>query len=215
MLRFHLEPTRPRRIQGDGIMTKPTTRRGPYAKTAGRIEHILDVALELFSDRDYQAVTMKEIAERAGLSQPGLMHHFPAKADVIVALLRRRDERSVGLTPPGSALPPFERLTAIVDDIYQNRVLVFLYGVLSAEAASPEHPAHEYFLERYHAVIRRSADAFAALRQQGQIQQDNNPEILARTLIALLDGLQIQWLYHPESVDIKTAVQTFLSAHST
>jgi AcrR family transcriptional regulator len=188
-----------------------TAKRGPYAKTAGRIEHILDVALELFA-AGYQAVTMKEIAERAGLSQPGLMHHFPTKADILIALLRRHDERSPA---PASEAPPLDQIMAIVDHVYDDRFPASLHSAFLTEATSPDHPAHQYFKERYDTVIRRTTTAFTTLERQGRLQDGRNPATLARMLIGLLDGLQVQWLYDPDSVDIKDAVHTFLASHST
>ncbi|MBB2939957.1 AcrR family transcriptional regulator [Amycolatopsis bartoniae] len=47
-------------------MTAGNQVRGPYAKTAGRVEHILDATAELFAASGYRAATMKDIAQRAG-----------------------------------------------------------------------------------------------------------------------------------------------------
>jgi AcrR family transcriptional regulator len=196
-------------------VTSTTSRRGPYAKTAGRIDGILDAALELFAVNGYRATTMKEIADRTGMSQAGLMHHFPAKADILIALLQRRDERSSALTPEASALPLLDRLLTAADDIRDQPALVALQCVLSAEATAPDHPAHAYFKDRNVRNVSRTSAAFAELQRQGGIRPDADPASLARMTLALLDGLQMQWLYDPSSVDIRADLQAFISVWIT
>lgn len=45
-------------------------------------ERILDAALELFADRSYDGATTRQIAERAGVSQPSLNYHFRSKLEL-------------------------------------------------------------------------------------------------------------------------------------
>jgi AcrR family transcriptional regulator len=197
------------------VVTSSGSARGPYAKTASRIEHILDKTLELFAATGYRATTMKEIAEAAGITQPGLMHHFATKTDILIALLRRREERSPALAPEAGEAGPFERLLRSAEQIVGDRTSAALHCVLSAEATSPEHPAHAYFKERYTRVVVKATTAFADLQIRGAIQPDVDPAILAHMLIGLLDGLQLQWLLEPEAVDIGQVLHAFLQAFTT
>jgi AcrR family transcriptional regulator len=48
---------------------------------------VLDAAGELFTGAGYAATTTRAIAERAGLRQASLYYHFPAKEDILAALL--------------------------------------------------------------------------------------------------------------------------------
>ena len=43
---------------------------------------ILAAALDLFADRSFEGATTREIAQRAGVSQPSLNYHFQAKEDL-------------------------------------------------------------------------------------------------------------------------------------
>ncbi len=47
---------------------------------------ILDAALELFSHRGFGATSVRDIAERAGVSTGNVYHHFPEKEAVYLAL---------------------------------------------------------------------------------------------------------------------------------
>ncbi|MEV6712878.1 TetR/AcrR family transcriptional regulator [Lentzea sp. NPDC051208] len=194
-------------------MTTSSHRRGPYAKTAARINGILDAAVELFATNGYRSATMKDIAEKAGISQPGLLHHFPGKADVLIALLRRREERALIRAAESDDLPAVDRILTIVRDLEDNRTLIALHCVLAAEATSPEHPAHEFFKLRYHRIQERATSSFQHLLEQGLLQPGTDPARLARTMVAVLDGLQLQWLLAPESVDITAELRAFLSSH--
>lgn len=47
----------------------------------------LKAALELFSEQGYHGSSVREIANRAGLSVPGLYHYYPSKQALLQALL--------------------------------------------------------------------------------------------------------------------------------
>jgi len=47
---------------------------------------ILDTARRLFAERGYQDTSVREIAERLGLTKTAVLYHFPAKADILAAL---------------------------------------------------------------------------------------------------------------------------------
>lgn len=64
----------------------------PTATTTTR-DRIVDVALRLFSERGTAAVSMRELADAAGVTVPGLYYHFASKADLIREVYRARFSR--------------------------------------------------------------------------------------------------------------------------
>ncbi|WP_433204257.1 TetR family transcriptional regulator [Nocardia sp. CA-107356] len=48
---------------------------------------ILHTALDLFAERGYHAVSVREIAERVGLTKTAVLYHFPSKSDIVAALV--------------------------------------------------------------------------------------------------------------------------------
>ncbi|EOD66081.1 TetR family transcriptional regulator [Amycolatopsis vancoresmycina DSM 44592] len=58
---------------------------------------MLDAAGELFTGAGYAATTTRAIAERAGLRQASLYYHFPAKEDILAALLAETVRPSLAL----------------------------------------------------------------------------------------------------------------------
>jgi AcrR family transcriptional regulator len=49
-------------------------------------ERILDVALDLFTDRGFDATSMREIADRLRITKPSIYYHFASKEDILLAL---------------------------------------------------------------------------------------------------------------------------------
>ena len=50
-------------------------------------EQILDVALELFTEQCYDKTSLREIAERLGVTKAALYYHFSSKDQILRALL--------------------------------------------------------------------------------------------------------------------------------
>ena len=50
---------------------------------------ILDIAQELIQTRGYSAMSFQDIAARVGIKKPSVIHHFPSKADLGVAIIQR------------------------------------------------------------------------------------------------------------------------------
>jgi AcrR family transcriptional regulator len=180
---------------------------------------ILDSATELFSRSGFNAVSLRDIAAHAGLTHVGLLHHFPGKESLLLDVLRRRDGIDAqtvfpGITHPGTPEPgPGERLRELIGLVVRNSRtpgLVALYAKLSAEATDPGHPAHHYFQERYRVLREETTVLVRALQAEAVPPVQGDPEVTARQLLALMDGLQIQWLLDPESVAMEELVTDFL-----
>ncbi|MHA7299490.1 TetR/AcrR family transcriptional regulator [Pseudarthrobacter sp. MDT1-22] len=191
--------------------------RGSYAKTKERRQEILTAAFEVFSTFGYRAGSIQDIADKIGLTKTGLLHHFPSKEALLEAVLTLRDEDSwaaAGIVTDNG----LETLHGIVRLVHNNTTvpeLVALHCVLSAESTDPTHPAHEYFQRRYNWVREVGAQAFSDLDRQGMLRHRVPPAAAARQLVALMDGLQVQWLLDNDSVDMAGELRTFLGAITT
>lgn len=181
-----------------------------YPKGLAKREEILDSALKIVAERGYNRATIRELAEAAGLSKTGLLHHFGTKEELFAEILRRRDQAdeahiaqatAEGLDPKISDLP---RLSSTVPGLVQ------LYTRFSAEASDPEHTAHAYFRSRYEQARERSLAVLERFRAEGRLPDSVDPARAATALVALLDGLQVQWLYDP-SIDMGEEVAFFLT----
>lgn len=168
------------------------SRRGPYAKGAAKREEILDVALEVVAERGCRNAVNREIAERVGLSQAGLMHYFHSREDLYMAVLSARDERDIA-----EFWAPKPTIRGYLDVIAHNATvpgLVQLYVEFSAEASIGLHPAHGFFLARNAWVREQLSQSMRAAQDAGELGRHIDIAAAADLLIAAADGMQQQWL---------------------
>ena len=166
-------------------------------------EEILDVALEVFALDGYDRTSVRHIARLCGLSQAGFLHYFSSKEELFTEVLRRRDVVNRRLYDQHGDDPVnVERLISIVRHNAEESGLVRLYVSMSAESTAVDSPAREFFVGRYRTLRAGIAEDCRAKQAHGLLDSDLDADVLASLLIAAADGLQIQWLLDPESVDM-------------
>jgi AcrR family transcriptional regulator len=185
--------------------------KGDAAATAARRESILDAALQVFAVAGFNGSSLKQVAEIVGITEAGILHHFKNKGILLIEVLKRREE----LTRRFSGLNHNDGIAQIVEWIAvqkENSTLpgiIELFTILSAEATAANHPAHEYFQQRYSKVTSNFTGMFTNLKNSNFLATDESPEDLGASLVALSDGLQLQWLLNP-AVDMpKLHIQFF------
>jgi AcrR family transcriptional regulator len=185
-----------------------------YAKGRAKRREIIDRAVALFGEVGYRGASLREIASRCGISHPGLLHHFPTKESLLLAVLAHRDEVD-GEWLSGDRTTGLDTLRRLVELVSLNatrRGIVELFAVLSAEATSPDHPAHPFFVERYRNAVDAAELTYAQVRDRGELRPGIDPAAAARQLIALMDGLQVQWLLDDRMTDMAGVVRAHISA---
>lgn len=167
-----------------------------YAKGRAKREEILQVAITMFGEVGYHSASLREISARVGLSHPGLLHHFPTKVALLEAVLEHRDavDRDSFDGELGRGGDVFEALVHLAERNMLRRPVVELYAQLAAEATSAHHPAHDYFVRRYQATVATIAGSLRRRAEAGGMRPGTCPEQVARTVVAVMDGLQVQWL---------------------
>ncbi|WP_120493813.1 TetR/AcrR family transcriptional regulator [Microbacterium phyllosphaerae] len=195
-------------------MTDRSTSRGTYAKTPARRQEILDAAFEVFSEKGYERGSVRDIADRVGMSHTAVLFHFKTKVDLLAAVLEERDRRSrqrfsVSLTSP------LDQILAFVDlvrDNLEDPGMIELYSVLLAEATAAGHPAHEFFRGRYDWILDFAEEGLVRMQEQGILREGVDPGYAARAMIAVSDGLQLQFLYRSGAEQMLDDLRAFVSS---
>ena len=186
--------------------------RGEYAKSAERRQQIVDAATEVFSSVGYRKGSLRDVADKVGLSQAGVLHHFPSKEHLLEAVLSWRDGQTARLM--GDPLPEgVDFLRGLVRAAEYNATtpaLVELHVIVSAEGTSAGHPLRGYFTSRYATVLGHTRQAFERAAELEQLRPGTDCASAARTLIALMDGLQVQWLLTPDRIDMAGDLRRYL-----
>ncbi|MDX3754116.1 TetR/AcrR family transcriptional regulator [Streptomyces mirabilis] len=183
---------------GDAMSTR--------ARSEERRAEIVRAALEVIAERGYRGASMASVAERVGLTQQGLLHYFPTKDALLVAVLEERDQ--------WDAVPDtqwrVDLLASLVEYNAMRPGIIQTFSALLGESVTEGHPAREYFTERY-ARVRASMAAVLRAEYGERLPNGLTPERTAPLLVAVMDGLQFQWLLDPESVDMPGAFRDFLA----
>ena len=165
-------------VKGTEIQKKPRAGKprrgrgrppGPTAQGAAARKHLYDTAIALIAERGYEAATLREVADRAGVSVGLLYRYFPSKRAVVLALYdklsteyaerarhmasgRWRDRFTVALETSLEVLAPHRRtLTALVPAL----VVGDNEGIFSPATAASRERVRRLFVE----AVDKAADA--------------------------------------------------------
>lgn len=168
-----------------------------------RARRILDEAVHVVGLRGYYGFSIKELADRCGLTAPGVLHHFPSKNLLLLALLEDRDLEDAQIfqpllvrarAQPASLADVRQAVLAGVMHHGERPEIIRLVSVLRNEALYPDHPAHEHF-------ARRSAATVAMLELLLKPHFDDASPI-ARRVLSLVIGLEELWLRADQGFDL-------------
>ena len=184
-----------------------------YAKGRERREKILAAANEVFANQGFRGASLSSIAERVGLSEPGLLHHFRSKEELLLEVLKLRhqhdDERVSRATADATRLP--DALLYLCRENATTPGLVRLFTILAAEGVDADHPAHDWFQERYRQLRRKVVAQVTEAQGLGHIPAEHDAELLAPQILAMYDGLQLQWLLDPGDVDMVEVFEDYIA----
>ncbi len=168
----------------------------PKAGSEDKKARILAEALTLFSTRGYVGTSLADIARASDISKAGLLHHYSSKDQLLAAVLDERDRRTMSRLPGGDEGAEVA-LDAWVEMVAHNQRHpdgVALYTAMSAAVIDVDHQAHPWFRQHLMSAIAYLVDALERGKMTGEVRADAPSEQIARKLVALSDGLQVQWL---------------------
>jgi AcrR family transcriptional regulator len=173
------------------------------------IKKLLDASLELFATEGYHKATMAKIAKLAGVSKGLAFHYFREKSDLLVALAGRRIEEWVPLIEGLNTIEnPQDRLRFLVEFVIEElrsktnilRLYHSLYltndGICAIEKAQ----------KTYSELFKKIADQEIRLFEDFKV---SDPSFHAMLLRAHLQGISIEYMLEPGSVDLNR-LQKFL-----
>jgi len=190
------------------------SRRGNYAAGRARRDQILDAAAAKFAANGYSETSLAEVAREAGLTTPGLTHHFPSKLHLLMGITERRFDLAAEVArkapPDTDGLGPLRLMLGLSETFSREPALIELFVLVAAEAADPHSPARTFYDERYTATIEELVASFEAGVRAGRLRNDLDYRAIARECIAISDGLQLQWVITHGSIDILAIIRGHL-----
>ena len=187
--------------------------RGSYAKSAARRREIIDAAVEVFSSGGYHKGSLRDVAERVGLSQAGLLHHFPSKENLLEAVLKWRDEDSRSRC--SATLSPRGSTSCAAWSGWPNTTRARPSSSSCTSSCRPRGPRPgppaARLLHRSAPQRRRDHDGPRSNGSPptGQLQPGVVCDSAGRSVLALMDGLQVQWLLDRHGIDMAAHLRRY------
>ncbi|WP_028749350.1 TetR/AcrR family transcriptional regulator [Rhizobium mesoamericanum] len=188
-------------------------RRRQSPKGEERRAEILAAALRRFAQDGYQNAAIGDIARDVGLSLPGLLHHFPTKVDLLLAILAKKDIDSADFIDHFRS--DLRSLLKGMVDIFRRNAgmieVVRAFAILNAESLMKDHPAKTWFLDRTAQMQNDIAATFEQAIAEGSIDGGIDAMAMAAELIAMMDGLQMLWLRQPDRFDMVGGLEAYVN----
>lgn len=189
-----------------------------YQPSTEAAKRIVSAATDCFAERGYQAASIREIAEAAGVSKANVFHHFPTKWELYRAVVQRSEQLLAQLLErlePGAesaerTLARFatEHLETML--AHTNASTLFLRQLLDATKPSDDRALIRNVLRERFAMTE---SALARLRERGDLRSDLDVRVLALLLLGsnvvyLLGSLDSAEPPEPELPDPRTFTET-------
>ncbi|QXC63350.1 TetR/AcrR family transcriptional regulator [Aquihabitans sp. G128] len=196
--------------------SRPRARAGADDRTRqtrgeARREQIIAAAVELFAAKGFRGTSIAELADRVGMTHPGLLYYFGTKERLLeeVVAAREATEHEAYLGSLGEHASVFH-LDQVARFVVDRAVLARLYLVLAAENLDPGDPLHDFFVERYRYARGLAREVLAQDQALGLVRADLDVEQLGTEVIATIMGLEVQWLMDPTAIDLVAVVGRYV-----
>lgn len=181
---------------------------------AERRAKIVSAALSLFAAQGYRGTSLGAVAEAAGITQSGLLHHFRSKEALLAAVLAERDRQTFDALEVGRAYegPAIGRALEVVHDLVErsgrDRELTRLGHLGTFGSGDIPQLALDWARERVRTFRANLAAVVAEGVEAGDVRADADPEAVAALIVATIAGLEEQWLLD-EAFDMIGATRAF------
>jgi AcrR family transcriptional regulator len=184
--------------------------RGAYKTGIETRRRLVENAVLVFGEHGYRGGSLRMIAESVGAPASQIVNHFGSKDGLLTAVLDHWDAEQADEAPL-EGLAYVEALRTRMAYSLDHPTWSEFLLTLGSEATAADHPAHDYFVERYNRIADRLQREILRAAELGEIREVDASEarIEAQRLSAMMDGLQLQWLLD-RSLDLVAAFDGYL-----
>ncbi|MDC4232255.1 TetR/AcrR family transcriptional regulator [Actinomyces sp. B33] len=210
-------------------------RRDHTGSTSTR-EAILEAVMGLIAEYGYTGFSLRDIAREVGVSHPAVVYHYPSKEELLRTVIERA-EAAMGISgiffadepqegegrtaDAGGAGPdgadPYRTVIGLVVALMrfaqkpEAPVVLALDGMLTAESASPLHPAHEHYRDRLASIEQSIVAEMTRISRECGVELPADPAFLGRGLMRHWYGEILAARYRSETIDAPEFIAEYLS----
>lgn len=176
-------------------------------------------AAERFASAGYHSTSLAAVARDVGITQEGVLHYFPTKGHLLVAVhgVRMAEiRRWWGLLPDEpTMIDVLARMQISTLLLARSPELVDLSVLTAVETARLVKARGDGSVADHPGAIAHLTATLAGCRERGELLASVDPERLARQCIAMSDGLHFQWVICERSFDFPAVVLDHLELVAT
>ncbi|CAN5172371.1 TetR/AcrR family transcriptional regulator [soil metagenome] len=189
----------------------PKLVRGPHAgRTAAMQQKLIEAAIQCLHEFGYAATTTQLVTDRAGVSRGAILHHYPTKVDLMVAVAEyaaRYQNKSVRrlLADVPEGMPRFLALTEATWDVVVQAPAMALLEIMMATRADAVLAARlPNVVQAFES--QQSQDVWAMAEALGIIDRPAI-EAMVRLHRAAMRGLAIEFSLKDNRADVEASVR--------
>lgn len=205
-------PEEEKRLRPSRRISVRPERQTQEERSEGTQQRILNAAIELLYNEGYVAATTHKIAERAEVSRGAMLHHFPSKDDLMLAVVRAAHERdSISLRAGLAKISdPLERYFALPDLAWEVMSGPSGIAVLEIMMSSRSNSALGARLAPLQAEIEFESQArFRQLMHDAGLRNEAINRELANFAVAAIRGFSIEAMFRKDTKYITTSLKSF------
>lgn len=194
-------------MSGPTTETKPARRTQAERSTATRTA-LFDAAIACLYELGYGATSTVVVAARAGVSRGAMLHHFPSKADLMLATLEHVLDLNHAYFSQALADidDPWERYAALPDLRWQlalqphgTALMEILVGARSDEAVRQRFPE----FQRY--INEKQRQRLVDRAQEAGLEVSAQDRAVSHAIVLAIRGLAIERQVNPD-VDVESVL---------
>jgi len=177
---------------------------------------ILQSATRLFGRRGFQGTTIEDVTRESGISRGALYWHFKSKSELLGAVVERLQKEYLDVfieNVMSAGSRPMDRIQAIFKFNARFAVeqtdLVHCIRNLSLELSPSEDDNVKAFFDiiaqQRNFIVRLIKEA----QDEGSLRTDLKPEIMAAIILAIHDGILLQWIAFNQVFEGRELVWSF------
>ncbi|WP_017298195.1 TetR/AcrR family transcriptional regulator [Nodosilinea nodulosa] len=159
---------------------------------------LLKQCFDLFAERGYAALTMRNIAQGLGVSTGTLYHYFPSKEGLFEQLVRETTLRDIqsAIAAAGQQECVLGRVEAALEYVAQNEDFLRKQKLIWIEFYQHQHRESGAPTEVFHRVCQENEQHVAALLGL------DDPKLIG-FLSSVVDGILLHRIYEPQSYSFR------------
>lgn len=181
-----------------------------------RKEHIAEAVWRLVRREGIDGASVRRVAEEAGLTLGALRHYFDAQHDLLANAMRlligRVGARIDGLPLTGQARTDIEMIVAQLAPLDEERLAEAEVWLAFAGKAVSDPAIRALSQEAHEALYDGFKRMIVALCERGLARPGIDPELEARLLHALVDGLVVHYTTYAEHLE-PAGLMRIVSSH--